>query len=98
MKMNVCFVDTGGNLPSVWNDSLKEHMPKNYIQLTEYGEIELLDLPQQQIIENQLAKFDEMEKEINLRASGALAEVNRRRQEFLAIPHIRESVGESTLV
>ena len=97
MKMNVCFVDTGG-CQSVWNSCLKEQFPKNYVQLTEYGEIELPDLPQQEIVEKQLAKFDDMEKEINLRASAALAEVNRRRQEFLALPHTQEPVGESTLV
>lgn len=90
MKTTVCFYKSRYGNVSTWEESLKDLFPADYIQLTEYGEVELPDLPQPEVIERQLARFDAMEAEIDAKAYEAKREVSRQRQELLAITHKAE--------
>lgn len=91
MKASICICDTKYG-DTFWRKELSGNIPKDYVQLTEYADIEFIDLPSEIVIKGQLDQLQEMEDSINLKAAEALAEVNRRRQELLALTH---TPGES---
>lgn len=86
MKASFCICKTKYG-ETYWSKEFSHVVPKDYVRLTEYVDIDFPDLPQEAVIKGQLDQLQEMEDSINLKAAEALAEVNRRRQELLALTH-----------
>lgn len=86
MKASFCICKTPYG-DTHWNKELSHAVPKDYVQITEYVDVDLPDLPQETVIKGQLDQLQKMEDSINLKAAEALAEVNRRRQELMALTH-----------
>lgn len=87
MKKSFCLAKTVHGAITTWDQLYENHFPDDYVRLTEYVEVDYPDLPADSIIATQLDQLQAMENEINLKAATALAEVQRRRQELLAITH-----------
>lgn len=58
----------------------------NYLRLTEWTDVELPDLPKQDLVSAQVSALDEAERELRRKFADALSEIGRRRQELIALP------------
>lgn len=88
MKKSYCLAKTVHGAITTWDQLYEKHFPNDYVQLTEYIEVDYPELPIDTVIAKQLDQLQAMENEINLKSANALAEVSRRRQELLAITHV----------
>ncbi len=67
------------------SDEGLDHLP-NYVRLSEYVDVEFPPLGRDEVIQKQVSALDAVRERIVEEFTGKLAEIDRRKQELLALP------------
>ncbi len=60
---------------------------RDYIRLTEYVEVDFQERDKGEVVQEEIAELDKMADEIRAKATEGLTNIQRRKEELLAIEH-----------